>query len=195
MLYLTYNKEGWNKMGRVKRKAAFKHAQHSQIHIFLHMRKVSSGHLLFIETFCSLQWFCLRTAKALIRLRECAGWSGLSLSAYAWRRIFAGRGPHTASRGLKWIIFTAYAYLPMHICECIVMHLQIFFGVFTRDKARNDKINCAVPPLKFYRFSFLRKNMRCGYSLEAPQRGASNEYHQRLCTCRNKKHLDIWVAL
>ena len=28
-----------------------------------------------------------------------------------------------------------------------------------------------------YFFLFLHKNIRCGYSLEAPQRGASNEYH------------------
>ena len=43
---------------RVKRKRAFKHAQNVRIHITLHMRKVSSGHLLSIETFCSSQWFC-----------------------------------------------------------------------------------------------------------------------------------------
>ena len=31
------------------------------------------GHLLFIETFCSIQWFCLRTLKSLITLHGCAG--------------------------------------------------------------------------------------------------------------------------
>ena len=33
------------------------------------MHKVSSGHLLFIHTFYSIQWFCLRAVNTLIRLR------------------------------------------------------------------------------------------------------------------------------
>ena len=32
------------------------------IHIILHMCKVSSGHLLFSETFYSIQWFCLQAS-------------------------------------------------------------------------------------------------------------------------------------
>ena len=43
--------------------------------------------------FYSIQWFCLRTVKALIKLRGCAGWSGASLVAYARRHVGAGRGP------------------------------------------------------------------------------------------------------
>ena len=58
------------------------------------MRKTLSGHLLSIDTFYSGQWYCKRTANALIRLRGCAGWSGLSLFAYAQRHVFAWRGPH-----------------------------------------------------------------------------------------------------
>ena len=57
-------------------------------------RKVSSWHLLPNWNILSIKWFCLRTAKALIRLRGCAGWSGPSLTAYARRRIFARRGSH-----------------------------------------------------------------------------------------------------
>ena len=38
-------------------------------------------------------------------------------------------------------------------------------------------------------FLFLHKNIRCGYSLEAPRRGASNEYPQRLFSWRNKKNI------
>ena len=34
-------------MGRIKRKGAYEHAQNVQMHINVHMRKVSSGHLLF----------------------------------------------------------------------------------------------------------------------------------------------------
>ena len=38
---------------------------------------VSSCHLLSIETFFSIQWFCLQTVKVLIRPRGCAGCLGL----------------------------------------------------------------------------------------------------------------------
>ena len=44
------------------------------LHIILHMRKVSSGHMLSIEIFYSLQLFCMQTATVLI---GCAGRSAL----------------------------------------------------------------------------------------------------------------------
>ena len=52
------------------------------------MCKVSSKYLLSIDTFCSVQWYCYRMAKALIRLHGCADWFGPSLSASAWRHVF-----------------------------------------------------------------------------------------------------------
>ena len=72
--------------------SAFIHEHNTLIQIILHMRKMSSGSLLSIHTFCSIQWFCYGAVKALIRLRGCAGWSGPSLSAYARRHVFACRG-------------------------------------------------------------------------------------------------------
>ena len=36
-------------------------------------------------------------------------------------------------------------------------------------------------------FLFLLKNINCGYSLELPQRGSSNEYLQSMFLSRNKK--------
>ena len=50
-------------------------------------------HRLSVETFKSIQWFCLWTAKALIRLSRCAGRSGHLLSTNARRHIFAWCGP------------------------------------------------------------------------------------------------------
>ena len=45
--------------GRPKQKSTFEHAQNAaHIQILLHMRKVSYGHLLFINTFWSIQQFC-----------------------------------------------------------------------------------------------------------------------------------------
>ena len=37
-------------------------------------------------------------------------------------------------------------------------------------------------------FIFLFKNIDCGYSLEPPWRGGSNEYPQSMFLCRNKKN-------
>ena len=42
-------------------------------------------------------------------------------------------------------------------------------------------------------FLFLHENICCGYSLEAPHRGASNEYPQHVFSWRNKNI--IWVTL
>ena len=41
-------------------------------------------------------------------------------------------------------------------------------------------------------FLFLNKNICCGYSLEAPRRGASNEYPQHMYSPRNKKNF-MWM--
>ena len=41
-------------------------------------------------------------------------------------------------------------------------------------------------------FLFLDENIRCGYSLEAPWRGASNEYPQHMFPSRNKKDISIF---
>ena len=41
-------------------------------------------------------------------------------------------------------------------------------------------------------FLFLRKNICCGYSLEAPRGGASNEYPQHIFLRRNKKSINTF---
>ena len=79
---------------RFQRKSAFEHAQNSQLQIILRIRKETKG-TFSIPTFCtcSVQWFCQQTVNALIRLCDCAGWSGPSLSANARKNVFAWRGP------------------------------------------------------------------------------------------------------
>ena len=45
---------------------------------------------------------------------------------------------------------------------------------------------------KYWYFSCIsRKRLCCGYSLEAPQRGASNEYPQHMFLWRNKKDIHL----
>ena len=41
-------------------------------------------------------------------------------------------------------------------------------------------------------FLFLDENIYYGYSLEAPRRGASNEYPQHMFSLRNKKDISIF---
>ena len=41
-------------------------------------------------------------------------------------------------------------------------------------------------------FLFLDENICCGYSLEAPRRGASNEYPEHMFSLKNKKHISIF---
>ena len=61
------------------------------------MSKVLLGHILSIDTFYSVQWFCYRTAKALIWTWGCAGRSGPLLSAYARRHNFTWLGQYHIS--------------------------------------------------------------------------------------------------
>ena len=44
-------------------------------------------------------------------------------------------------------------------------------------------------------FLFLHENICCWYSLEAPRRGASNEYQQHMFSWRNKKDISIYLLL
>ena len=40
-------------------------------------------------------------------------------------------------------------------------------------------------------FLFLHKNIGCGYSLEVPHRGASNEFDQHMNLRRNRKNMAV----
>ena len=74
-------------MGRAKWKSVFEHAQNAQIQIHPMHAQSFVWHLLPIGTFYSVQWFFEQTAKTLIKLHRCSGWSGPLLSAYTWRHI------------------------------------------------------------------------------------------------------------
>ena len=78
----------WSWCGPYQTKKCLWTWQYTQIQIILRMRKVSSGPLLSIHTFCSRHWFCKRTVKILIDCVECTGWSGPALSACALKTGF-----------------------------------------------------------------------------------------------------------
>ena len=53
--------------------------------------------------------------------------------------------------------------------------------------------NLLAPKLTFS--LYIEENICCGYSLEVPHRGTSNEYPQHMFSSRNKKniYLIIWI--
>ena len=56
----------------------------------------------------------------------------------------------------------------------------IWVGLIALDKA-------LFSTKKYLFFLFLGKNICCGYSVQAPRQGASNEYPQHMFSSRNKK--------
>ena len=87
-------------------------------------RKVSFQHLFSINTFYSVNWFCMRTAKALIRLRGCAGWSGPSLCEHAqWRRpVFM----YTCSLFSFPFTYTSYSFFIFIDTQLVHAHKLIY---------------------------------------------------------------------
>ena len=70
-------------------------------------------------------------------------------------------------------------------CECLsIRPLDKYFECIVLDKRSIWKIF----------FLFLYENIHCGYSLEAPRRGASNEYPQCMVSLRNKKIINSFFG-
>ena len=57
-----------------------------------------------------------------------------------------------------------------------------------------DKIALNKSTQKLIFFLFLHENICCGYSLEVPHAGTSNEYPQHMFSWRNKKNIP-WIPL
>ena len=57
-------------------------------HTSMRIHTVLVGRLFSDNAFNSAQFFCKRTAKVLIRLSVCAGWSGSALNTYVRRHFF-----------------------------------------------------------------------------------------------------------
>ena len=91
--------------GPFERKRPFEHAQNAQIATILRKRKVSSGPLLSIHTFFSINNFCKWKVKALIRLRECAIYRGHRCPHMPEDRFFFSHG--AVNTGILWRILCA----------------------------------------------------------------------------------------
>ena len=131
---------------------SIKSTKSSYIHIILHMRKVSSGHLLSIETFFSIQWFSLRTAKALIRLRARAVWSGPSVSAYARIHDFVWRCPFYWQKK-KHRLVTIINFCTIWICSKFKYVLAFSFKIINKQPLHICAHDCkrSVPASRYFK--------------------------------------------
>ena len=81
-----------------------------------------------------------------------------------------------------------------------IFHEYFFFFFFLFLSQSIQHVSCIPQQLIRYffirklliSFLFLNENICCGYSLEAPCQGASNEYPQHMFSLRNKKNI-MWI--
>ena len=70
----------------------------------------------------------------------------------------------------------------MKTCPCNIYPLEPHFYIVKLGYAGVDQF-----------FLFLLQNIDCGYSLEPPRRGGSNEYPQSMFWSKNKKNVKIFL--
>ena len=110
----------------------------------------------------------MHPGQILVRLCRC--WSESSLGAHVRRYIFRCYDSNNENDP---------CYVKMSL-----------WSVYSKVKGQSaTAFDTALFSIKIVSifFLFLDKNICCGYSLEAPHRGASNEYPQHMFSLRNKK--------
>ena len=73
--------------------------------------------------------------------------------------------------------------MKFHFYTCLQDHQFVSQVVFWLKLIIKLIIGCIAPDISEYSYNYfliLNKNIYCGYSLEAPPRGSSNEYPQHM---------------
>ena len=91
----------------------------------------------------------------------------------------------------KWLLNTLPKqlpcwFIPIFYARGLLTYLQ-HYNIFLIIIPPDTTLFCTKNLFVF--FLFFHKNIYCGYSLEAPQWGASNEYPQYMFTRRNKENI------
>ena len=87
----------------------------------------------------------------------------------------------------RWQLCYSQTYHTVSLTEIIVK-----INIFVSEKLRHsNRLGAFFIRKMLISFLFLSKNICCGYSLEVPQRGASNEYPQHMYSSRNKKNIPL----
>ena len=131
----------------------------------------------------------MRSAKTLIRLRGCAGRSEVSLIAHVLLALscagsYDGCTQNAAlvflQRSKNNVYIDNHSYLQLSLCITKTSLFKYIETVTSKNRKFSDK-NSNI-------FHISTQNIGCGYSLEPPRRGGSNEYPQSMFLNRNKKN-------
>ena len=137
-------------------------------------RRLQAGAFIFVKIFKSINWFSKWLAKAVIKLLESAGWS---------YRL-------TVRMNLEYPFFHS-------LSRIAVPYMKVFFSSEKYQYITKTRLFKYIENLtsKNWKFSYKKsifhisaQNIDCGYSLELPHWGGSNEYPQSMLLSRNKKN-------
>ena len=78
----------------------------------------------------------------------------------------------------SFISFTSSVYISLHYENTPMQYTEIFLAIKC----------CKFHQNFFFIFYIFAQNMHCGYKLEPPRRGGSNEYPQCMFWSKNKKN-------
>ena len=110
----------------------------------------------------------LRTPQAPISLRFCTGWSGPSLPAYRINGYLSiCRRTENANIRLRMLVWT---FRCSHMAKALRKHA--YSNILKSLQPKRGKFSDKNSDI----FHISAQNIDCGYSLEPPRRGGSNEY-------------------
>ena len=166
---------------------------------FVQCCKISSKTLAWLHL-CRISWLHLRhisdeSTENIIR-------SNLSLTyelCWLWKQFYTTQSCSITDRSktiiLYWFLFFYASALTYS--RSIIFLLRITCKRFSRT-CRNDHYENMQRFLKFKKmkifsrkiliFFFFAQNIDCGYTLEPPRRGGSNEYQHSMFWSKNKKN-------
>ena len=93
--------------------------------------------------------------------------------------------------GLMFASVLVYSYMGDNSVKLVLY--PFWKGVSSKTKKKKKKCTFINPQILIF-FLFLHENVYCGYQLEVPLWGTSNEYLQHI-SLRNKKKKIMWITL
>ena len=140
-MFLSYDTQRWkrNLVSYANSKGLDLCCLHmTQDSFWMRIRAVWSEHSLFVDIYYSIHWFCKRTTKAQISLRECKGWSWPALSANCIRAHFR------VLRVIYINICREYNVQCMHHTNAILFVLRFYGPVYPKGSCRARSVYLAT---------------------------------------------------
>ena len=150
-------------------------------------------------------------AKARVILYECTGWSESAHFAHVWRYVFAWRGQFEIrvvrilviwmyesmrkvlrwSRNMKSVYFMLTSTCNVYLHVSPLHHEKHAYIILTPIKSTLYSKTGVCRGMTYV--SYFAKNIGCGYTLEPPRRGGSNEYPQSMFWAEIWKNNRIFI--